>query len=53
MLPLILFRRCPGVRSPSAFIELSVEHARKQLASLTEQAKATRDAGPEGIAYYR
>jgi hypothetical protein len=28
-----------GVRSPSAFIELSAEHARKQLASLTEQAK--------------
>jgi phasin len=28
-----------GVRSPSAFIELSTEHARMQLASLTKQAK--------------
>jgi hypothetical protein len=28
-----------GVRSPSAFIELSTKHARKQLASLTEQTK--------------
>jgi phasin len=28
-----------GVRSPSAFIELSTEHARKQFASLAELAK--------------
>ena len=32
-------QKMSGVRSPSAFIELSAEHARKQLASLTEQAK--------------
>jgi phasin len=32
-------QRMSGVRSPSAFVELSTEHARKQLESLTEQAK--------------
>ena len=32
-------QKMSGVRSPSAFIELSTEHARIQLASLTEQAK--------------
>jgi phasin len=32
-------QKMSGVRSPSAFIELSTEHTRKQLASLTEQAK--------------
>jgi phasin len=32
-------QKVSGVRLPSAFIELSAEHARKQLASLTEQAK--------------
>jgi phasin len=32
-------QKMSGVRSPSAFIELSTEHARKQLASLTEQAR--------------
>jgi phasin len=32
-------QKMSGVRSPSAFVELSTEHARKQLESLTEQAK--------------
>jgi phasin len=32
-------QKMSGVRSPSAFIELSTEHARKQLESLTEQAR--------------
>ena len=32
-------QKMSGVRSPSAFVELSTEHARKQLDSLTEQAK--------------
>jgi hypothetical protein len=27
----------PGVKSPSAFVELSTEHARTQLETLTEQ----------------
>ena len=32
-------QKVSGVRSPSAFVELSTEHARKQLELLTEQAK--------------
>jgi phasin len=32
-------QKLSGVRSPSAFVELSTEHARKQLELLTEQAK--------------
>ena len=32
-------QKMSGVRSPSAFVELSTEHARKQLESLTKQAK--------------
>jgi hypothetical protein len=29
----------PGVKSPSAFVELSTEHAHEQLETLTEQTK--------------
>ena len=32
-------QKLSGVKSPSAFVELSTEHARKQLETLTEQAK--------------
>jgi hypothetical protein len=32
-------QKMSGVRSPSAFMQLSTEHARKQLELLTEQAK--------------
>jgi phasin len=32
-------QKVSGVRSPSAFVELSTEHARKQLDSMTEQTK--------------
>ena len=32
-------QKMSGVRSPSAFVELSTEHARKQFELLTEQAK--------------
>src|SRR3954452_15543946 len=32
-------QKMSGVRSPSAFVELSTEHARKQLELLTEQAR--------------
>ena len=32
-------QKLPGVKSPSAFVELSTEHARKQLETLTEQTK--------------
>jgi phasin len=32
-------QKMSGVKSPSAFIELSTEHARRQLASMTEQAR--------------
>lgn len=33
------FQKLSGVNSPSAFVELSTEHARKQVETLTEQAK--------------
>jgi hypothetical protein len=32
-------QKLSGVKSPSAFLELSTTHARKQLETLTEQAK--------------
>jgi hypothetical protein len=32
-------QKLSGVTSPSAFVELSTEHARKQLETLTEQTK--------------
>jgi hypothetical protein len=32
-------QKLSGVKSPSAFVELSTEHARKQLETLTEQTK--------------
>jgi phasin len=32
-------QKLSGVKSPSAFIELSTEHSRKQLETLTEQTK--------------
>jgi phasin len=32
-------QRLAGVKSPAAFVELSTEHARKQLETLTEQAQ--------------
>ena len=32
-------QKLPGVKSPSAFVELSTEHARKQHETLTEQTK--------------
>jgi hypothetical protein len=32
-------QKASGARSPSAFVELSTEHASKQLELLTEQAK--------------
>jgi phasin len=33
------FQKLSGAKSPSAFVELSTEHARKQLETLTEQTK--------------
>ncbi len=35
-------QKMSGVKSPSAFVELSTEHARKQLETLTEQSKNLR-----------
>ena len=32
-------QKLPGVKSPSEFVELSTEHARKQFETLTEQTK--------------
>ena len=32
-------QKLSGAKSPSAFVELSTEHARKQVETLTEQAK--------------
>jgi phasin len=32
-------QKLSGVKSPSAFVELSTEHVRKQVETLTEQAK--------------
>ena len=36
------------VKSPSAFVELSTEHYRKQIEALTEQEQRTRGTRPEG-----
>jgi phasin len=33
------FQKLSGVKSPSAYVELSTEHARKQIETLTEQTK--------------
>ena len=33
------FQKMSGVQSPSAYLELSTEHARKQIETLTEQTK--------------
>jgi phasin len=33
------FQKLSGVQSPSAYVELSTEHARKQIETLTEQTK--------------
>ena len=33
------FQKLSGVQSPSAYLELSTEHARKQIETLTEQTK--------------
>jgi phasin len=33
------FQKMSGVQSPSAYVELSTEHARKQIETLTEQTK--------------
>jgi Phasin protein len=42
------FQKMSGVQSPSAYLELSTEHARKQIETLTEQTKC--GACPEGDA---
>ena len=42
-----------GERSPSAFVELSTEHARKQLELLTEQAKELATLAQKGNACHR
>ena len=33
------FQKLSGVKSPSAYVEISTEHARKQIETLTEQTK--------------
>ena len=46
-------QKMSGVRSPSAFVELSTEHARKQLEVADRTGKGTCHASPEGNACHR
>ena len=46
-------QKMSGVRSPSAFVELSTEHARKQLEFADRTGKGTCHASPEGNACHR
>ena len=46
-------QKMSGVRSPSAFVELSTEHARKQVEVADRPGKGTCHASPEGNACHR
>ena len=46
-------QKMSGVKSPTAFIELWTEHARKQVETLTEQSEGTCGARQEGGARVR